>query len=90
VDSYGTARRNRNVAANRPVSFVLNTDDEGDDLVIVEGEATLEPDGVQAIDNPASLDTCRALIEQYGGTADSFSNDDPHPLRAPGTRVRFR
>ncbi|HEU4571279.1 MAG TPA: TIGR03667 family PPOX class F420-dependent oxidoreductase [Candidatus Limnocylindrales bacterium] len=89
VYSFRTAVRNRNVAANPKVSFVLNTDDEGEDLVIVEGEARLVPDDVAARDNPPFLEKYRSLIDQYGWTPEKYSTDYPHPIRIRPTRVRF-
>jgi PPOX class probable F420-dependent enzyme len=89
VYSFRTAVRNRNVAANPHVSFVLNTDDEGEDLVIIEAEAALVPDEVQGRDNPAFLAKYQALLDQYGWTHERFSTDYPHPVRITPTRVRF-
>ena len=89
VYSFRTAVRNRNVAANPHVTFVLNTDDEGEDLVIIEADAALVPDEVQGKDNPAFLTKYQPLLDQYGWTHERFSADYPHPIRITPTRVRF-
>ncbi len=89
VYSARNARRNRNLAANPKVSFVLSTDDEGEDLVIVEGEAEQDPGFPQAKDYPPYLAKFQGFLDQYGWTPERFSTDYPHPVRIRPTRVRF-
>lgn len=88
---YGRRRavRNANLAANTRVAFVLNTDDEGADLVIIEGEATVVPNERAAADNETYIAKYRSLIEGYGWTPESFSTDYPHTIRIRPTRVRL-
>ena len=89
VYSFRTAVRNRNVAANPHVTFVLNTDDEGEDLVIIEADAVLAPDFPQGKDYPPYLVKYRALIDENEWTPEEFSTDYSHPIRITPTRVRF-
>ncbi len=49
------AKRNENIAANPRVSLHLNDNGRGGDVVIVEGEARIDPDGPAVMDNPAYL-----------------------------------
>ena len=49
------AKRNQNIAANPRVSLHLNDNGRGGDVVIVEGEARIDPDGPAVMDNPAYL-----------------------------------
>ncbi len=49
------AKRNANIAANPRISLHLNDNGKGGDVVIVEGEARLDPDGPAVTDNPGYL-----------------------------------
>ena len=89
VYSYRTAARNRNLASNPRVTFVLNTDDLGEDLVVIQGEAQIEPELPAGKDHEGFLAKYRPLLDDYGWTPERFSTDYPHPIRIRPTKVKL-
>ena len=64
------ARRNANLAANPKASLHLNDDGSGGDIVVVEGEARIDPDYPLPPENPAYLEKYGDWIDAYlGGPA---------------------
>ncbi|HEX5591473.1 MAG TPA: TIGR03667 family PPOX class F420-dependent oxidoreductase [Candidatus Limnocylindrales bacterium] len=59
------AKRNANIAANPKVSFHLNDNGRGGDVVIVQGTARIDPDYPQVGDNPAYLAKYGEWIDKY-------------------------
>jgi len=88
VYSFRRAVRNRNVADNPRVSFHLADDGQGDDLVILEGEARIDRSTPAARDNPAYLAKHAEWLAEYGWTPESFSEEYPVPIRLRPTKVR--
>jgi len=88
VYSFRRAVRNRNVADNPRVSFHLADDGQGDDLVILEGEARIDRSTPAARDNPAYLAKYAEWLAEYGWTPESFSEEYPVPIRLRPTKVR--
>lgn len=70
VYSDHRARRNANIADNPNVSFHLADDGAGGDIVVVEGEARIDPDYPPVPENPAYLAKYGTPIDaQLGGPA---------------------
>lgn len=71
----------RNLAANPKASLNLNSDEEGDAVVVFTGEVTIEPEAEPANHNPAYLEKYRASIKNIQMTPESFSAEYAVPLR---------
>jgi PPOX class probable F420-dependent enzyme len=88
VYSHIRAPRNANVEANPRVSFNLNTDPDGDDVVTMEGEARIDlslPPSSEDADFQAKH---RHMIERYGWTAEWLAENYPVPIVITPTRWR--
>ena len=83
------ARRNDHVAERPRVSFNLNTDASGDEVVTMEGTVRVDVDGASAAANPAYLAKYERHILAYGWTADWFAEQYPVILRITPTRWRL-
>jgi PPOX class probable F420-dependent enzyme len=81
------ARRNRNLEANDRVSFALRTDEHGDDVVVIEGRATMDPDHPQLDDNPAYVAKYRESIDRNLGGPRKMAEIYDVPIRIRPTRV---
>jgi PPOX class probable F420-dependent enzyme len=79
----------RNITANARVGLHLRGTELGDDIVIVEGEARLDPDGPSADEVPAYVEKYRGRIEGMGWTPASFAADYSEPIRIDPLRVRI-
>ncbi len=87
--SHKTAKRNGNIQVNPQVSFNLNTDDTGDDVVTMEGTARLDPDGPRYSDHPEYVAKYQARLRGYGWEPEHFERDYPHVIRVTPGRWRF-
>ena len=83
------APRNGNVAERALVSFNLNTDGVGGDVVTMEGEASIDMDFAPADQNPAYIAKYQGLLDDYGWTAAYFAGEYPVAIRVRPTRWRF-
>lgn len=81
------ARRNRNLEANPMVSMHLNDDGSGNDIVVIEGEARMEPDYPQVPDNPAYLQKYDGWIDQYVDGPAKMAQTYNLPILIRPTRV---
>lgn len=88
IYSATNAVRNRNVAANPHVSFHLADDGEGNDLVILEGEARIDERTPPATEHHAYLARYDDWLASYGWTAEYFSSQYSVPIRLRPTKVR--
>ena len=88
VYSFKRAVRNRNIAHNPQVSFHLADDGKGDDLLIIEGEARIDPATPAGKDNPPYLAKYGEWLAQYGWTPEYFSDEYPVPIRLRPTKIR--
>src|SRR5712664_349215 len=70
VYSHVRAPRNANVESNPRVSFNLNTDPDGDDVVTMEGTARIDLTLPPSTDDPAYQAKHGHMIERYGWTAE--------------------
>ena len=77
----------RNIAANPKVSLHFNSDDTGDDIVVVSGNATTSDDP-RADAVSEYIAKYRGLIADYDWTPESFASDYSVPIRVTPTRLR--
>jgi PPOX class probable F420-dependent enzyme len=89
VYSHIRAPRNANVEANPRVSFNLNTDLGGDNVVTMEGEARIDLDLPPCSADPAFQDRYRARILGYGWTPEWHAATYPIPIVVTPTRWRL-
>jgi PPOX class probable F420-dependent enzyme len=89
IYSHKRARRNAHVAERPRVSFNLNTDASGDEVVTMEGIVRIVTDGVGAADDPAYLAKYEPHIRAYGWTPAWFADQYPVVLRITPTRWRL-
>ncbi len=80
------ARRNANLAVNPRVSVHLNDDGKGDGIVVIEGEARIDPATPPVPENPAYLAKYRRLIDDLLGSPEEMATIYNVPLRVRPTR----
>lgn len=88
IYSLANTPRVRNIRRNPRVCLALNSSSRGEDLVIVEGLATIVEDGVPATSDEAYLAKYASQIEEYGRTPESFARDYPLRIHVRPTRLR--
>jgi PPOX class probable F420-dependent enzyme len=79
------AKRNANLAVNPKVGFHLPDNGRGQDIVVIEGEARVDPDFPGVPDNAAYLAKYGAAIDGMGGAA-TFAETYNVPIRITPTR----
>ena len=86
---YGDHRalRNRNIEANPKVSFHLNDDGRGGDIVVIQGVTRIEPDYPAVPDNPAYLARYREWIDTCLGGPDRMAQTYSVPILIAPTRA---
>ena len=89
VYSHVRAPRNANVEANPRVSFNLNTDHDGDDVVTMEGEARIDLGLPPSSAVEAFQAKYRHLVDRYGWTPEWLSENYPVPIVITPTRWRL-
>jgi len=89
VYSHVRAPRNANIEANPRVSFNLNTDAGGDNVVTMEGEARIDLSLPPPSADPAFQARYRARIEAYGWTPEWHAATYPVPIVITPTRWRL-
>jgi PPOX class probable F420-dependent enzyme len=82
------AKRNANIAANPRVSLHLNDNGKGGDVVIVEGEARIDPGAPTIMDNPAYLRKYGEWIRSSFGSPESMHGIYNVVIRITPTRGR--
>ena len=80
------AKRNANLVANPRVCLHLNDDGNGNGVVILEGEARVDPATPQVYDNPGFLAKYGSLIVEQLGSAEEMATIYNVPLRIRPTR----
>ncbi|MGA7228370.1 MAG: TIGR03667 family PPOX class F420-dependent oxidoreductase [Acidimicrobiia bacterium] len=88
VYSQPNTAKLRNIESNPKVAFNLRGDAEGDDVVTMEGRASVELDAPLADQIPRYVDKYDAKISGYGWTAETFARDYSVRIRIRLTRVR--
>jgi len=86
--SHKNAKRNRNIEADPRVSFNLNTDPGGDDVVAMEGTARFDLDGPLCSQYPAYFAKYAHKLEEYGWAPDYMDREYPFIIRITPTRWR--
>lgn len=76
------------VATNPRVALALRTDERGDDIIVVTGEAAEDPGTRPANEVPAYLDKYLAPIERLGYTPEQFATAYSVPIRIRPTKLR--
>ena len=89
VYSHIRAPRNANVEANPHVSFNLNTDADGDEVVSMEGEARIDLGLPPSSGDEAFQAKHRHMIDRYGWTPEWLSENYPVPIVITPTRWRL-
>ena len=89
VYSHIRAPRNANIEANPRVSFNLNTDPDGDDVLTMEGEARIDLSLPPSSDDPEFQAKHRHMLERYGWTAEWLAENYPVPIVITPTRWRL-
>lgn len=88
VYSLAGTPRTANIAANPRVSFHLDGDGLGGDVVVIEGDAVIDESEPKCYDVPAYMDKYQKFMDNYGWTPEYFSERYPVPIRIIPTRVR--
>jgi PPOX class probable F420-dependent enzyme len=86
--SHKAAKRNANIPERPQVSFNLNTDVEGDDVVAMEGTARFDPTGPRYSEHPAYLAKYADKLAGYGWEPEYFEHEYPVIIRIAPTRWR--
>jgi PPOX class probable F420-dependent enzyme len=81
-------RRITNLSQNSKVSLHLNDDGLGDNIVIIEGEATIERSAGPGSAHPEFVQRYQSVLDSYQRTWDWFDLGYPVPIRVTPTRVR--
>lgn len=89
IYSWDRAPRNGNIESNPRVSFNLNTDAEGDDVVTMAGTARVDASAPPADQHAVYLAKYADMIAGYGWTPEWFAGKYAVPLRITPTRWRL-
>ena len=89
VYSRADTPRPANIRANPRVAAHLNSGEDGNNVVSIEGEARIERDRATVADvPPAYLEKYGTRLEGFGWTMESMLVDYPVEIRIRPTRVR--
>ena len=77
-----------NLGANRKVNLHLNSDDRGNNVVIIEGEATIDHSIGPASADRLYVERYQSIVDEYQWTWDWFDAHYPVPIRVRPTKVR--
>jgi PPOX class probable F420-dependent enzyme len=88
VYNLTTAKRLRNLRKNPRIAFNLRGDPEGDEVVALEGKATVEDGAPLAHEVPEYLAKYASQIKRLGWTPKEFAEGYPVRLRLDIDRVR--
>lgn len=78
----------RHIAANPRVAFALRTDELGDEITVIRGEAAVDPEAPGADRLPAYVEKYAALIARLGADPASFAAEYAVPIRITPTKLR--
>ena len=78
----------RHIATNRRVAFVMRTDEYGDDIVVVTGDASVDPSAPPADQVPDYVEKYAALIARLGADPAGFAGEYSVPIRITPTKLR--
>ena len=77
----------RHITANPRVALAMRTDEHGDALVVVTGEAAVD-DTAPSADTPAYLEKYRGEIARLGSEPGPFAAEYSVPIRITPTKLR--
>ena len=78
----------RNIASNAAVTINFNSDEHGNDMVILAGAAVIDESANPAANHDAYLDKYKGGIESIDMTPESFSAEFSVPIRVVLQNVR--
>ena len=78
----------RNIGANPRIAVALRTDEVGDDLVVITGEAAVDEAAPVALELPRYIEKYADEIARLGSNPDEFSAGYSVPIRIRPTRFR--
>jgi PPOX class probable F420-dependent enzyme len=78
----------RHIASNPRVAVALRTDERGDDLAVITGDATVDATAPAAFEHPEYIEKFRGEIERLGSNPEQFSGAYSVPIRIRPTRLR--
>ena len=78
----------RHIAANPRVSLAMRTDEDGDALVVITGEAAVDDRAPRADELPAYLEKYRDAIARLGSDPVAFAGSYSTAVRIRPTRLR--
>jgi PPOX class probable F420-dependent enzyme len=78
----------RHIAANPRVALALRTDELGDDLAVISGDAAVDEATPAAFEVPSYVNKYRDEIARQGADPQSFSAEYSVPIRIRPTMLR--
>jgi PPOX class probable F420-dependent enzyme len=78
----------RHIAANPRVSFAMRTDELGDEITVISGDAVVDPTSPSADQVPGYVEKYATLIERLGADPVSFAGEYSVPVRITPTKLR--
>ena len=78
----------RHIAANPNVAFAMRTDELGDRIIVLTGQAKVDPSAPSAHRLGEYVDKYATLIERLGADPVSFAAEYAVPIRIQPERVR--
>ena len=88
IYSQPGARKVSHVRANPKVALQFNTAEDGNDVVIITGEAHIDPNATPANRNPAYLEKYRQGIADTNSTPDQMSEEYSTVIRVTPRHIR--
>lgn len=82
------AAKLRHIAANPRVSFAMRTDELGDEITVITGDAAVDDAAPAADELPGYVEKYDVLIERLGATPAQFAGEYAIPIRITPTRLR--
>lgn len=79
----------RHVAANPRVALALRTDEHGDDVVVLTGDAVVDPSAPPCDQVPGYVEKYAALIARLGTDVPSFAGEYSVPITIRPTKLRY-
>ncbi|MGH2445197.1 MAG: TIGR03667 family PPOX class F420-dependent oxidoreductase [Candidatus Limnocylindria bacterium] len=77
----------RHISANPRVALAMRTDELGDDIVVVTGDAAVDPSAPAADQLPEYVAKYRDLIARLGADPASFAAEYAVPIRIRPTKL---
>ena len=88
VYSKPDATKMRNISANPKIAFNLRTDEVGDSMTTLEGDATVVDSPTPPHQHPAYFGKYRGQISRLGWTPEQFSDEYSALIRIAINRIR--